>query len=131
MCVRLYPDILVAAEINSIIFFEGIEKPITVSIGDCLAHQRDYSQFGVRNSFIGYDGEEWSKEDYIAYFRRLPDYFTKINDWYEYEVHIDKLVCNNELKLGLLLTQGIYKPCVLDAFGLLKEKHKTKTYKLN
>ena len=56
MCVRLYPDIIVAAEIDSIKFFEGNPASIHISIGNCLAHQKDYASFGIRNAFIGFEG---------------------------------------------------------------------------
>lgn len=124
MCVRLYPDIIVAAEINSIRFFYGDSRPICVSVGDCLAHQRDYASFGIRNAFIGFEDWEWNKEDYSAYFRSLPQFFSKVGEGYQ--VNLDALLEDQSLgnqegdqySLGKLLTQGVYSPDVLSAFGI-------------
>ena len=82
MCVRLYPDIIVATEIDSIRSFEGNPNSIFISIGNCLAHQRDYASFGIRNAFIGFEGAVWNKDDYTAYLRSLPQFFTLTDKGY-------------------------------------------------
>ena len=118
-CVRLYPDIIVAAEISSSIFFWKSES-VTISIGNCLAHQKDYVYFGIPNAFIGFEGTVWNKNDYIAYFNRHPEFFTLTDDGYQ--VNLDALKDDNQrICYGRLLTQGTYSPKVLKALGLIKE----------
>ncbi len=124
MCVRLYPDIIVVAEINNFRLFYGDSRPVNVSIGNCLAHQREYVSFGIRSAFIGFEGSEWGKEDYEEYFRSLPQFFVKSSDGYQ--VRLDALLeansnddtSNAQYSMGKLLTQGVYSPDVLSAFGI-------------
>ena len=124
MCVRLYPDIIVVAEINNSRLYYGETAPICISIDDCLAHQHDYVSFGIRNAFVGFNEAEWSKSDYVEYFKSLPKFFIRTGD--DYLVNVEALKENNTLdetekaqfKLGKLLTQGVYSPDVLRAFRI-------------
>ena len=121
MCVRLYPDIIVAAEINSSIFWDGIEKPIVVSIDDCIAHQKNYTRFGFSNPFIGYDDREWNEKDYLYYFRKLPQYFKEVS-YQQYEVSIDVLKDEKgKIHFEKILIEGAYKNEELIPFRLLPE----------
>ena len=125
MCVRLYPDIIVAAEINNYICFYGDEKPIIISIVNLLAHQREYTKFGFRKPFIGYEGKVWDKDDYLAYFRKLPQYFEEVKNsvWHAYKVNIDTLKSSDGIiHFGRILTEGTYHLDELSPFGLLPEQ---------
>ena len=118
-CVRLYPDIIVAAEINFYIFFCKSES-IMISIDNCLAHQKEYVYFGMPNTFIGFEGNVWNKNDYIAYFNGHPEIFTLTGDGYQ--VNLDALKDDNQkICYGRLLTQGTYSQKVLKALGLTEE----------
>ncbi len=134
MCVRLYPDIIVATEIDSIRSFEGNPDSVFVSIGNCLAHQRAYASFGIRNAFIGFEGTVWNKDDYTAYLRSLPQFFTPTDEGYRVNMAaLEKKAakqdksCSQKMpdesdgahySYGKLLTQGTYSPKVLSALGL-------------
>lgn len=126
MCYRLFPDLIVAAEINSIRVFYGDEKPVIVSIGDCIAHQRDYVHFGLpEQGFIGYEGEEWNKEDYLHYFRKLPQYFEEVSYHSEYKVNMDKLKDENGIiNFWKIFTEGAYKDEEIAPFGLLEKQQR-------
>lgn len=134
MCVRLYPDIIVAAEISSIKFFENNPSSIFISIGNCLAHQKDYVSFGIPNAFIGFEGEIWNKDDYITYLRSLPQFFTQTYEGYRVNLDaLEKNVAPNDIlysqetpdesegahySYDKLFTQGTYPLNVLMALGL-------------
>lgn len=124
MCTRLYPDIIVAAEINNHVHAVRTPAPsVCVSIDDCLSHQDIYKQFGICNVFVGYGDQEWNKRDYEAYLHTFPTYFHPVENGYEVDldalsegVSRDKFarqICNK------LFTQGTYSPKVLKALGLL------------
>ena len=115
-CIRLYPDILVAAEIDSIRSFYGDDKPIYVEIGNCIAHQRVYA-CGIFHAFIGFENWEWNYDHYKYYLESLPQYFTRQIDG-SYKVNLDALKDEYVLCLGKLLTQGIYPPDVACCFGI-------------
>ncbi len=118
-CVRLYPDIIVAAEINFYISFLK-SKFDKISIDSCLAHQNEYVYFGMPNTFIGFEENVWNKKDYIAYFNSHPEVFTLSDDGYK--VNLDALKDDNQkICYDRLLTQGTYSQKVLKALGLIKE----------
>lgn len=125
MCTRLFPDIIVAAEINGWIGARNYKKvpEIYVTIEDCISHQSDYKYFGICNVFVGYGDQEWDKRDYEAYFSSFPQYFrlTERGYWVDLEAFsktgkgsrlIDR-VCSK------LFTQGTYSPKVMRALGLV------------
>lgn len=135
MCVRLYPDIIVAMEIETTRSFEDNPDKIFVYIGNCLAHQKTYASYGVSNAFIGFEGEVWKKEDYIAYFKSLPQFFTQTDNGYLVNMEALKKKadsndksCNkstpdksdtNSYSYYKLFTQGTYGPDVLRALSLI------------
>ena len=123
MCVRFYPDIIVATEISSINGFENNPESITVSIGNCLAHQKFYANMGVPcTAFIGFEGREWNKNDYIIYFQSLPQFFTLSEDGYGYIVNLKALKDDNQrIHYLRLLTQGTYSEKVLKSLDLIEE----------
>ena len=133
MCVRLYPDIIVAVEIESTRCFENNPDSIFIYIGNCLAHQRTYVSW-ISNAFIGFEGKEWEKEDYIAYFKSLPQFFTQTDNGYQVNLAaLKKKAGSNDKSCNKLtpdesdsdyysyyriLTQGTYGPDVLKTFSL-------------
>ena len=134
MAVRLYPDIIVATEIDSILSFEGDPNDVVVYIGNCLAHQRTYAaRFGIRDAFIGFEGKEWIRDDYERYLRSLPEFFKKIDDGgylvnmkkleksdvqHCGETEYAKLDSTQKYSYGRLLTQGTYNRHVLSALSI-------------
>ena len=130
-CVRFYPDIIVATEISSINGFENNPDSITVSIGNCLAHQKFYANMGVPcTAFIGYEGKAWNKDDYNRYFRSLPQFFTLSEDGYGYIVDLEALKDDNQqIRYLKLLTQGTYSEKILKHLGLTEESKELNTAK--
>lgn len=128
MCYRLHPDIIVAAEINNNIIFYGIEKPIIISIYNCLAHQSEYTRFGFdEQAFIGYEGKEWDKKDYIKYFSELTKYFEEIEP-YKYKLNKDAFIgIDGKLQYSGILTQGVYTPWALRTLRIFTDEDEVQT----
>lgn len=119
MCIRLYPDVIIAAEINNR-YSIGSDNCV-ISIPDCLSHQRDYTRFGFCHAFVGYGDEDWSASDYESYMRSLPKYFQKQGDDI-YKVDMKALVGSGSGNRGRriceeLLTQGTYSIKALNSLG--------------
>ena len=133
MSVRLYPDIIVATEIDSTLLWDNDPNDVVIYIGNCLAHQSKYVTFGIRNGFIGYDGNEWTRDDYERYLQSLPLFFKKISET-AYQVNMKeleredvknlneteytKLDLTQRYSYGKLLTQGTYNRHVLTTLGI-------------
>ena len=96
MSMRLYPDIIVASEVKDSLddivliskknnedgennYFKYIFK-VYISAEQCTKHQKAYTKRGLGNVFLGYEGRDWTKEDYKAYFDSNPSVFTRLED---------------------------------------------------
>lgn len=128
MCTRLYPDIIVAAEINNsrrivqMCTAQSSVSSVHVSIDGCLSRQEDYKQFGICNVFVGYENQEWGEEDYKDFLHMFPEYFQPFEDGYTVdlvalqegaaEVDLTSQICKK------LFTQGTYSIKTLRALGL-------------
>jgi hypothetical protein len=146
VAVRLYPDIIVAARVKDSLedivlickdngrmgsnhFFKEVFE-VYVSVGDCLRHQRLYLKRGLGNAFLGFDGKDWTADDYRFYFEENSKIFRSIGtDKYAVNLgnsfsSLDTLE-NEEVYsrianfcFGLLL-QETYDPMVLEKFGIM------------
>lgn len=128
MCVRLYPDIIVAAEINNMRHFEMFYEKrqdipeVNISIDGCLYRQNEYKHFGIGNVFVGFEGEEWGKKDYENFLARFPEYFEPMGE--EYRVNLAALAGDAEeedIPLEIcdkLFVLGTYPRRVMKALGL-------------
>ena len=113
MCIRLYPDIIVATEINNIrnlnVILNNTEPDnIVLSIGKLLYKQKSYNQFGIN--------EYWGVDDYVKYFENFPTYFNRKTDdlW---EVRFDLIKDGNSAMYTKILIHG-YSSDVWKKFGL-------------
>lgn len=133
MCVRLYPDIIVAAEINNERRFaqmlrrqEGSDKRVSevnITIDGCLEHQKVYKHIGIRNVFVGFEGKEWDRWDYEVYLSRFPQYFKPVGGG-KYHVDLAALagdVDDEDIPLEIcdkLFVLGTYPRRAMKTLGL-------------
>lgn len=121
MCVRLHPDIIAAAEVNSAVrridLRSGLNSTDTdtgkntndrfmqnlncvyISAGRCVEQQMLYKQqMGASSTFVGYGNNTWTKDDYKAYFEKKGQFFDLVDeDNLLYKVRIDELCCKSNL----------------------------------
>lgn len=114
MCVRLFPDIIVASEISNTIrhielrsnlnnvyagekFMENLNC-IYVSVGRCIEQQMIYKhQMDANYTFVGYGDNVWTKDDYTEYFDKHRQFFDLVDeDNLLYRVRIDELCCKSD-----------------------------------
>lgn len=123
MSVRLFPDIIVASEVNNLVkFYDDLTiTSFEIPFSRLIDLQEDYKHWGISNVFIGYDDIDWCISDYKSYFERLPKIFTEYSNGYVVNLDfiqgvnkkdIAKVICNK------LLIQSAYSPKILKAFGL-------------
>ena len=146
MSVRLFPDIIVASEIkesldqiylicknnNNINLFKEVSK-IYISTERCVQRQHSYAKRGLGNVFLGFEGKDWTINDFIYYFKSNPQIFKHdIQNRYYVKINKklpDKINNFNDIKLFInnyclsLLLQETYNPRILAKFGLII-KHK-------
>lgn len=130
MCMRLHPDIIVAAEINNALQIAeccSVRKEdcsMHMSIDEFLSRQKDYQSFGFSNVFVGYDGSEWDENDYRRYFDSRPQYFRPVDNGYD--VQLNFLLEGKEGNAAVgqicqkLFTES-YPPKILRALGLAEQ----------
>ena len=147
MCTRLFPDIIAASEVkdslddivlicknNNRLGADHFLKEIStvyVSAERCARRQKSYLKRGLGNAFLGYNGNDWSVEDYKNYFDGNPSYYRRVpGDTIKYGVDLGdsfkKLDNLNEENIqpcikkfcSDLLTQETYNPRILEKFGL-------------
>lgn len=147
MSVRLFPDIIAASEVKDSLddivlicknnnrmgsnhFFKEISK-VYISAERCAKRQNLYVKRGLGNVFLGYNGNDWTINDFKNYFDENPSYYHRIaGDKIIYEVDLgdsfkklDSLEDDN-IRFCIinfcsnLLTQETYNPRVLEKFGL-------------
>lgn len=142
MCVRLYPDFVVATELNNIINqfasmeFEGDDismlDHIFLSPEACTELQDRYKKIGLGSVILGYGDQSWSAEDYRSFFESHPDIFS-VDETDEKFYKVDcSNICNDEkvnniekIRLNAkefccnLLTLDSYNNRLLSAVGLV------------
>lgn len=87
MCVRLYPDFVVATELNNIIsqFASMSFEDDNISMLDyiflspeaCTNLQERYKKIGLGSVILGYGDQSWAAEDYRNFFESHPDIFSR------------------------------------------------------
>ena len=143
MSVRLFPDIIVMSEVkeslddvilicknnNDFALSKGITT-VYVSAERCAKRQHSYAKRGLGNVFLGFNGKEWTVDDFEYYFADSPQIFKRvIGTKHKYAVELGDIfedVSNleeakdriNEFCLSLL-TQETYNPRVLEKFGVI------------
>ena len=147
MCTRLFPDIIAASEVKDSLddivlicknnkrlgsnhFFKEIST-VYVSAERCARRQKSYLKRGLGNAFLGYNGSDWSVDDYKNYFEENPSFYRRVaGDKIKYSVDLGDTFKNlDNLKdekvqscikkfCSNLLTQETYNPRVLEKFGL-------------
>ena len=145
MCIRLFPDIIAASEVKESLddivlicknnsrvgddnFFKEIST-VYVSAERCAKRQQSYLKRGLGNAFLGFNGNDWSVDDYKNYFDGNPLYYKRVaGDNMKYGVNLgDSFINLNNLDqvqaciksfCSKLLTQETYNPRVLEKFGL-------------
>lgn len=144
MCVRLHPDIIVAAEVNNTVrrielrtsptgepssFTQELEY-VYISAGRCVEQQEMYKQMGLGNACVGYGDQVWQSDDYKAYFDSNSQLFELDNEeQLLYKVRMERL-CDDENPEGVplatsiakkicrnFLSVGVYSRRVLSAVG--------------
>lgn len=133
MAVRLYPDIIVASRVKDSLedivlicknngrmgsnhFFKEVFE-VYVSVGDCLSHQRLYLKRGLGNAFLGFNGKDWTADDYRFYFKENSEIFRSIST--------DKYAVNlgdSFSSLGTLENEEVYSRIANFCFGLLLQE---------
>lgn len=119
MCIRLFPDIIVAAEIASYVN-SGLRTGFRLSVNDLILHQKDYAYFGFESPscvFVGYEGKEWGHDDYGWYLSSLPQFFREVVRNQLYDVNEDAILKSKD-GIHALLTRGTYPSKVLYALGI-------------
>lgn len=149
MSVRLFPDIIAASEVkdslNDIVlicknndrtgpdnFFKEISS-VYVSAERCAKRQNLYAKRGLGNVFLGYNGNDWTVDDFKNYFDSNPSRYRRISgDKAIYEVNLGNSfrdvdsIEDDRIKSRIsdfcfgLLTQETYNPRVLEKFGIEK-----------
>ena len=144
MNVRLFPDIIAAAEVKNnledILFFSKRThknyfktiKQVYISSEQCVRGQIFYAQRGLGNVFLGYGNQKWTNEDYIQYFNDNPSIYTPLNENLslysvklgEHFATLDNIDTKAESYINSfclnLLTQENYNLEVLIKFGFIE-----------
>lgn len=135
MCVRLYPDIIVAVEIINTIqqnklkicgnsnintneeFLQSLNF-VYISIGRCIEQQMIYKQqMSTSNVFIGYGNNYWTKDDYKVYFEDTKQFFKLIDeDNLLYKVCIDKLCGEKKLSVSEIIKSVCMNLLFMDSY---------------
>ena len=127
---RLWTDRSEAETAGSNHFFKEIST-VYVSAERCARRQKSYLKRGLGNAFLGYNGSDWSVDDYKNYFEENPSFYRRVaGDKIKYSVDLGDTFKNlDNLKdekvqscikkfCSNLLTQETYNPRVLEKFGL-------------
>ena len=86
MSARLYPEIIVLSivvyKIDNMLLNNQPIDTVTLSINECLQRQKDINYSPALNVFtsqIGSD-EDWKKDDYEGYFKKVRIFYYYTND---------------------------------------------------
>lgn len=104
MSYRLYPDIIISAQIIDsfrkcceilIIPPKSALNKTFISVDSCMRMQKMTKNMGWENIFTGSETKKnWDKEDYVNFFKAHPQYFEKEDSFYR--VKFENLIPNFE-----------------------------------
>ena len=139
MSYRLYPDIIISAQILDS-FTKCCEVLIIppksalgrtfISVESCMRMQEMTKNMGWENIFTGSETKEnWDKEDYVKFFKAHPQYFEKEDSFYrvKFENLLEDLEDMENLKENMRkalkdkLLKNSYGDRLLQALNLSKK----------
>ena len=139
MSYRLYPDIIISAQILDsftkccevlIIPPKSAINRTFISVESCLRMQEMTKNMGWENIFTGSETKEnWDKEDYIKFLKSHPQYFEKEDSFYrvKFENLLENLEDMENLKENMRkalkdkLLENSYGDRLLQALNLSKK----------
>ena len=113
MCVRFYPDFIIAVDVHNAIerrirwkeknpdmkaedTLQNLLEDILISPAGCVERQSEIIDSDLCNAFVGYGSNTWNVKDYEMYLCKHPELFSKINDKRLFRLNLDQISINEE-----------------------------------
>lgn len=117
MCVRFYPDFIIAVDVHNAIerrirwkkknpdmkaedTLQNLLEDILISPAGCVERQSEIENNDLCNAFVGYRNT-WTVKDYEIYLHKHPELFSKIDGKKLFRLNLDRITIKDDETLDI------------------------------